>query len=114
MIKIPLSLLIFCLIIFVYPALAEDYFFPTGNQSFEGEVSDVMYDEKIVVVKYDIDNDGNYEDVNCYVSGNTKIMKGDNVVTMDSLGEGQMVHIDITADEDGHHTTNDIIILDKQ
>jgi len=114
LIKVTSFLFTFGMMVFASLASAEDYFFPTGNQSFEGKISDIISDQHIVVVRYDIDKDNDYEDVNCYVSRNTQIIEKGEKITMDDLREGKMVHIDISADQDGHHTTNNIIVLDKK
>lgn len=100
-------------------ALAQDYFQPLGNQSFEGKITDTIQDEHTVIVRYPVDTDGDfqpddYEDVNCYVSSVTQITKNGQTIGFGDLHEGQTVHVDISVDENGHRVTNTIAILPQK
>ena len=119
--KKSLLLLIVLLISFVRLSLAQDqdYFQPLGNQSFQGKITDVIYDDRMVIVRYNMDTSANldsddYEQVNCYVANVTQLTKDGKPISFDDLHEGQKVHVDIMVDEDGHRVTNVINVLSKE
>lgn len=100
-------------------ASAQDYFLPLGNQSFEGKITDIIHDEHMVIVQYNVDTDGDfapddYENVNCYVSSVTQLTKNGRAIGIDDLREGERVHVDITVDEDGHRVTSVIAVVPQE
>lgn len=97
----------------------QDYFQPLGNQSFQGEIVDIIDDERMVIVRYNMDtsadrDSNDYEQINCYVANVTQLIKDGKTISFDDLHEGQKVHVDIMVDEDGHRVTNVINVLSKE